>query len=172
VKGGKHVYGWSEVDTTGKIAVPDEALAEYNLTQPCKVILLSGSARSGGFALTTALLLKNSVLSRLLDKNQKLASFQLPERETLTVAGKPCCWVMLNTDGCVTVPLNTLKLYGVNAEDCLLSVRGSCFALAFCVKGPLIDEAKKHSNLMLFKKLVAGLRGSVKCLVEKAVMPT
>jgi hypothetical protein len=48
VKGGKYVYGWSEVGTTGRIAVPDEALAEYNLTAPCKVILLSGSAHSGG----------------------------------------------------------------------------------------------------------------------------
>jgi hypothetical protein len=151
VKGGKHVYGWSEVGTTGKIAVPDEALAEYNLTAPCKVIVLSGSARSGGFALTTASLLKNSVLSRRLDENPELASFQLPEGETILVAGKPCCWVTLNTDGCITVPLKTLKQYGINAEDRLLSVRGSRFALAFCVRGPLIDEAKKHSNLTVFK---------------------
>ena len=30
VKGGKYVYGWSEVGSGGKVAVPDEALAEYN----------------------------------------------------------------------------------------------------------------------------------------------
>ena len=151
MKGGKYVYGWSEVGTTGRITVPNEALVEYKLTAPCKVILLSGSKRSGGFALTTVLLLKNSVLSRLLDENPKLASFQLPEGETITVAGKPCCWVTLNTDGCITVPLKALKQYGVNVGDRLLSVRGSRFALAFCVKGPLIDEAKKHSSLTLFK---------------------
>jgi len=151
VKGGKHVYGWSEVGTTGKVAVPDEALAEYNLMPPCKVFLLSGSKRSGGFALTTASLLKNSVLLRPLDDTLELASFQLPEGETITVAGKPWCWVTLNTDGCITVPLKTLKQYGINAGDRLLAVRGSCFALAFCVKGPIIEEAKKHPNLTLFK---------------------
>jgi len=151
VKGGKHAYGWSEVGATGKVAVPNEALAEYNLTAPCKVFLLSGSKRSGGFALTTTSLLKNSVLSHPLDENPKLASFQLPEGETITVAGKPYCWVTLNSDGCITVPLKTLKQYGVNAGDRLLSVRGSRFALGFCVKGPLIEEAKKHPNLTLFK---------------------
>ena len=36
VKGGKHVYGWSEVGTAGNIAVPDEALEEYSLKTPSK----------------------------------------------------------------------------------------------------------------------------------------
>jgi hypothetical protein len=67
VKGGKYVYGWSEVGTTGEIAVPSEALAEYNLTAPHEVFLLPGSGRSGGFALTAASLLKNSFLARPLD---------------------------------------------------------------------------------------------------------
>jgi bifunctional DNA-binding transcriptional regulator/antitoxin component of YhaV-PrlF toxin-antitoxin module len=151
VKGGKYVYGWSEVGSDGRVMVPDEALAEYNLKPQCKVILLSGSRRSGGFALTTPSLLKNSRLSVILNKNPQLAGFQLPEGETIMIAGKPYCWVTLNSNGCVTVPLETLKEYGVNPGDLLLSVRGSCLALAFCVKGPLIDEAKKHSSLTLFK---------------------
>jgi len=151
VKGGKHVYGWSEVGTAGNIAVPDEALEEYNLKTPCKAILLPGSKRSGGFALTTVALLKNSRLSAILDGNPRRAGFQLREGETITVAGKPSCWVKLSTNGCIVVPLETLKEYRVNPGDLLLSVRGSRFALAFCVKGPLIDEAKKHSSLTLFK---------------------
>jgi len=151
VKGGKHAYGWSEVSATGKVAVPSEALEEYKFTPPCKVFLLSGSKRSGGFAVTTASLLKDSVLARPLKENPKLASFQLPEGETITVNGKPYCWVTLNTDGCITVPLETLKQYGVNAGDRLLAVRGSCFALGFCVRGPIIEEAKKHPSLTLFK---------------------
>ena len=151
VKRGKHVYGWSAVSNDGNIVVPDEALAEYNLKPPCKVILLSGSRSSGGFAVTTVSLLKNSALSRLLDENPKLASFQLPEGVTTTVSRKPCCWVTLNSDGSIVVPLETLKKYGVNIGDLLLSVRGSRLGLGFCVKGPLIDEAKRHSGLILFK---------------------
>jgi hypothetical protein len=86
VKGGKFVYGWSEVGNTGKIAIPNEALAEYNLVPPCNVILLFDSTRSGGFTLTATSLLKNSVISHLLAENSKLAGFQLPEGETVTVA--------------------------------------------------------------------------------------
>jgi len=151
VKGGKYVYGWSEVGSDGRIVVPDEALADYSLKPPCKVILLSGSRRSGGFALTTVSLLKNSRLSAVLDESPRLAGFQLPEGEAVKVAGKPCCWVTLNPDGSIVVPSETLKEYGFNPGDQLLSVRGSRLALAFCVKGPLTDEAKKHSSLTLFK---------------------
>jgi hypothetical protein len=56
----------------------------------------------------------------------------------------------LNTYGSIIVPLKTLEKYGVKAGDQLLSVRGSCFALAFCVKGPIIEEAKKPSKLNPF----------------------
>jgi hypothetical protein len=151
VKGGKYVYGWSEVSSEGRVAVTDEALADYSLKPPCKLILLSGSRRSGGFALTTVALLKNSRLSVILDENPQLAGFQLPEGEAVKIAGKPYCWVTLNTDGSIVVPLETLKEYGVNPGDHLLSVRGSRLALGFCVKGPLLDEARKHSSLTLFK---------------------
>jgi hypothetical protein len=150
VKGGKYVYGWSKVGENGKIVVPNEALVEYNIQLPCKVILLSGSSRSGGFVMTTVALLKNSALFRLLDDNLKLAGFLLAEGEIIQVSGKPCCWVKLNVDNCIVVPLESLKKYGVNSRDLLLSVRGSRLGLGFCVKGPLIDEAKRHSSLILF----------------------
>ncbi|PVX25844.1 MAG: hypothetical protein CW691_03235 [Candidatus Bathyarchaeum sp.] len=151
VKGGKHVYGWSKVSSKGKVMVPDEAITEYNLKPPCKVILFPGSKRSGGFAVTTVTLLKNSPLSRILHENPKLANFQLPEGKTVMIAERPYCVVTLNPDKSITVPLETLKQYGVNMGDRLLSVRGSCRALGFCVKGPLIDEAKNHSSLTVFK---------------------
>ena len=151
VKGGKPVYGWSKVGKDGKIVFPTEALAEYNFPLPCKAILLSGRSRSAGFAVTTVSLLKNSALSSLLDDNPKLADFQLAEGEIILVAGKPCCWVTLDSDGFIVVPLESLKKYGVKTGDLLLSVRGSRFGLGFCVKGPLIDEAKRHPTLILFK---------------------
>jgi bifunctional DNA-binding transcriptional regulator/antitoxin component of YhaV-PrlF toxin-antitoxin module len=151
VKGGKYVYGWSEVSSEGRIVVPDEALRDYQLKIPCKVILLSGSRSSGGFALTTVALLRKSVLSNMLDENPQLFGFELPEGEIMTIAGKPYCWVTLNQDGRITVPLETMKEYGVNPRDQLLSVRGSHLALGFCVKGPLIDEAEKHSSLTVLK---------------------
>lgn len=151
VKGGKHVYGWSEVGRDGKIVIPTEALADYNIQLPCKVILLSGSSRSGGFAVTTLSLLKNSALFRLLENNPKLADFELTEGETILVAGKPCCWVTMDINGCIIVPLKSLKKFGVETGNLLLSARGSRLGLGVCAEGPLIEEAKRHPSLILFK---------------------
>ncbi|MGD9130473.1 MAG: hypothetical protein PVH73_02730 [Candidatus Bathyarchaeota archaeon] len=150
VKGGKYVYGWSEVDGNGRIVVPSEALKEYGFKDADKVIVMPGSKRSGGFALTTPSLLKNSRLSVILDREPRLAGFRLREGETVTVGARTYCWVKLSSKGEFVVPAETLREYGVNLGDRLLSVRGSRFALGFCVRGPLIDEAKKHLNLKLF----------------------
>jgi bifunctional DNA-binding transcriptional regulator/antitoxin component of YhaV-PrlF toxin-antitoxin module len=143
VKGGKYVYGWSRVSVKGKIVIPDEAKEEYDLTAGDKAILMPGSKRSGGFSLTTNKLLGNSRLSAILDSCPRLAEFQKPGGKAIEINGKPYCWVKLNKDGDITVPLETLKLYGVNPGDLLLSVRGSNLGIAFSAKGPIIDEAKK-----------------------------
>ena len=151
VKGGKYVYGWSEVSSNGRIVVPNEALIEYNFKTPSNVILMPGSKRSGGFALTTPSMLENSKISVFLDDEPRLAQFELDEGGTVTVGKRIYGWTRLNADGSIIVPLETLKKYGVEPGDMLLSVRGSGLALAFIVKGPLIAEAKKHSTLSSFK---------------------
>jgi bifunctional DNA-binding transcriptional regulator/antitoxin component of YhaV-PrlF toxin-antitoxin module len=151
VKGGKYVFGWSEVDVNGRIVVPPEALTEYNFKTPNKVILMPASKRSGGFAITTPSMLENSKISAFLDNEPRLARFELAEGETVTLGKRIYCWVKLDKDGSFTVPVETLKKYGVELGDMLLSVRGSGLALAFIVKGPLIAEAKKHSILASFK---------------------
>jgi bifunctional DNA-binding transcriptional regulator/antitoxin component of YhaV-PrlF toxin-antitoxin module len=151
VKGGKYVYGWSEVDSHGRIVVPIEALEEYGFKDADKVILTPASKRSEGFALTTPSLLKNSRLSVILDENPKLAGFQLPEGKTVTVGTRTYCWVKLNSKGEFVVPAETLREYGVNLGDRLLVGRGSGLALAFIAKGPIVAEAKKHSELVVFR---------------------
>ena len=55
----------------------------------------------------------------------------------------------MNKDGSIAVPARTLKNYEINPGDNVLSVRGSRFALGFVVRGPIIDEAKKHSNIKI-----------------------
>jgi len=151
VKGGKYVYGWSEVDSNGRIVVPSEALEEYGFKDADKVIVMPASKRSGGFALTTPFLLKNSRLSVILDRKSRLAGFQLREGETVTVGTRTYCWVKLNGKGEFVVPVETLKAYGVNLGDRLLVGRGSGLALAFIAKGPIVAEAKKHSGLAVFR---------------------
>ena len=151
VKGGKYVYGWSEVDSNGRIVVPSEALEEYGFKDASKLIVMSGSNRSGGFALTTPSLLKNSRLSVILDREPQLAEFRLREGETVTVGARKYCWVKLNSKGEFVVPAETLREYGVNLGDRLLVGRGSGLALAFIARGPIVAEARKHSGLALFR---------------------
>jgi bifunctional DNA-binding transcriptional regulator/antitoxin component of YhaV-PrlF toxin-antitoxin module len=151
VKGGKYVYGWSEVDSNGRIVVPSEALEEYGFKNADRVIVLSASKRSGGFALTTPSLLKNSQLSIILDREPRLTGFRLREGETVKVGTRTCCWVKLSSKGEFVVPAETLRAYGVNLGDRLLVGRGSGLALAFIAKGPIVAEARKHSGLSLFK---------------------
>lgn len=151
VKGGKYVFGWSKVGNNGKIAIPNEAIKEYKLTRNENLILMPGSRRSGGFGLTTEKLLKNSPLSVILEKNPQLAEYQVSEGEALEINGKTYCWVKIHNDGSITVPIETLKRYGVKPGDRLLSVRGSNRAIGFPVRGPLIEEAKKHPEIELFE---------------------
>ncbi len=151
VKGGKHVYAWSKVNNNGRIVIPNEAITEYNLLTCDKVILMPGSKRSGGFAVTSVEALKKSALRVILDGHPQLADFQITEGTTIEIKGRPYCWIKMNKNGSITVPLETLKKYGVNLGDKLLSVRGSGVALGFIVKGPIIDEAKKHADIKMYE---------------------
>jgi len=150
VKGGKYVYGWSKVGKKGRIVIPPEALEEYNLTGSKSVYLVSGSKRSGGFGVTTMELLEDSPLAVMVNKNPPLAEFQVPEGEVVDISGRPWCWVQ-SQKGSITIPPETLALYGVSPGDLLLSVRGSRVALGFLIKGPIIEEAKTHSEIELFE---------------------
>jgi bifunctional DNA-binding transcriptional regulator/antitoxin component of YhaV-PrlF toxin-antitoxin module len=142
VKGGKYAYGWSKVGTEGRIVIPPEAANEYKFTDG-PVIVIPGSKRSGGFAVTTAERLKASRLSGMVD-NTPLNDCSVPEGELVVINRKCCCWVTLK-EGTLTIPVETLSQYGVNPGDVLLSVRGSGLALGFIVKGPIIEEARTHT---------------------------
>ena len=62
---------------------------------------------------------------------------------------KKICWVVLDSNDCIILPLKTLKDYGVEPGDNLLSVRGSRVGIGFPVTGPIINEAMKHNCLKL-----------------------
>jgi len=149
VKGGKYVFGWSKVGDEGKIVIPPEAFSEYHfMTYKCG-ILLPGSKTSGGFGLTTLEALRNSHLSDILEKCPELAAFQVSEGEAIENHGKTYCWVTLR-DNSIVVPVKTLEKYGITPSDYVLSVRGSHLALGFLIRGPIVEEAKKHPEIEVF----------------------
>lgn len=149
VKGGKYVFGWSKIGTDGKIVIPPEAAEEYNLTAWTKVIVIPGSKRSGGFGLTTVERLQNTPLAGIAHVFSQ-ADVHIPEAKVVEINGRLCCWVELHNNS-ITIPGETLKNYGVNPGDLLLSARGSHVALGFLVKGPIIEEAKTHDEIEVFE---------------------
>lgn len=151
VKGGKHVYGWSMVSEAGRIAIPKEAMDEYGFGEYDKVILMSGSRRSGGFAVTTPKLLSGSPLSAVLNRFPRLRTFQMPEARVVRAAGRSYCWTTIGEGGYITLPLDTLREYQVIPGDRLLTVRGSGVGLGFAVKGPIVEQAATHPELEVFE---------------------
>ncbi len=151
VKDTKYVYGWSKVDSKGKITIPIEARKKYNLGDAKKVFLIPSVRRSGGFGVATEESLKNSPLAkRVLNKNQQLADYKLNEGEYIEIKGRPYCWVKLHSDGSFNVPEETLKRFKINPGEDLLLMKRSNLALGFLAQGPIIKEAKKHSELKKF----------------------
>lgn len=150
VKGGKHVFGWSRVGSSGRIVVPPAALKEYRLRESEKLVLLPGSRTSGGFGLGSGKTVKRSPRGMVLKADPRLEKFQVPEGEVIEYRNKPYCWVRLCGGG-VTVPPETLNQYGIRVGDRLLVIRGSGLAVGFAVRGPIVEEARKHRELEIFE---------------------
>lgn len=149
VKGGKHVFGWTRVGKAGRIAVPPEALEEYSLHEADRLILVPGSQTSGGFGLGSPQVLIQTPLWTAIETRPELEAFECERGSLIECDGKLMGWVELQ-HGEVTVPLESLKHFGINAGDSLLVVRGSGRALGFIVKGPITAEARKHPDLPVF----------------------
>jgi hypothetical protein len=150
VKGGKHTYGWCRVGENGRILLPPEATGEYGFMDPMKLFMLPGSKKSGGFSVGSLDSISLSPIAAVLDAFPELAKFQLPEGATVEYHGRWFCWIELR-DGAIQVPPETLQHYSVQIGDELLAIRGSNLAVGFAVRGPIVEEAKKHPDLMLFE---------------------
>jgi hypothetical protein len=149
VKGGKHVFGWSRVARDGQIRIPPEALQEYSRKDPERLIVISGSQTSGGFGLASLASLRGSPLATVAGVRPDLASFAIPEGELLEHRGRAYSWVEVRA-GVIRLPSGTLARYGIALGDDLLVIRGSGLALGFAVRGPIVEEARKHPELERF----------------------
>jgi bifunctional DNA-binding transcriptional regulator/antitoxin component of YhaV-PrlF toxin-antitoxin module len=150
VKGGKHVFGWSRVGSTGWVTIPPEALEEYHIKEADRLIVVPGSRTSGGFGLASPESVKRSLLGVVMDIRPELAEFRIPEGEVVECQGKPHCWLQVRNGG-VTFPPETLEKYGIAVGDKLLVIRGSGLAVGFAVRGPIVDEAGRHDELEMFE---------------------
>jgi hypothetical protein len=141
VKGGKNTFGWSIVREQGDIAIPPDAYAEYGFVEGETALVMSGSRKSGGLVLSRfETFMKSSIAGVLKEQGE------LPEEETVKIGPRFYCRVQIR-DMRFSLPLSTLEKYGITKGAALLTVRGSNVGLTFIVKGPIIEEAKKHPEL-------------------------
>ena len=150
VIGAKHTFGWSAVGDQGRIAIPAEAIAEYGLMDGEKLIVVPGSRTSGGFGLSSRESVRGSILGVILEKHPELEEFRVPAGDVIEHEGRPYCWVRFH-HGAIDLAAPTLAMFGVNIGDRLLVIRGSGLAVGFAVRGPIVEEAKKHGELPVFR---------------------
>jgi hypothetical protein len=127
VKGGKWAYGWVCVSPQCEIVIPPQAWEEYTFCEGKEALFITGSRRSGGFALSTLALWGERT--------------ELPGRGAMRLLGRAELG-----PGRVRVP----EAVGVQAGQRLLAVRGSCTGLGFVARGPIYEEALRHPELELF----------------------
>lgn len=122
-KGGKWVFGWAIVNDEKTILIPPTAYAEYQFEANEPVVFLRGSRRSGGFGLGKKNKIAGSILhSRIAEEGsiQEARQFTLP------------------------------YFIAAAAGEKFLVVRGSNYALGFLQKGPIVEEALRHSDVEEF----------------------
>ncbi|MFX1518052.1 MAG: hypothetical protein ACFFC6_17260 [Promethearchaeota archaeon] len=148
VKGGKFVFGWSLVQKTGKISMPEEAFFEYDFNNCDKIVILPGSSTSGGFSIACVSQLSKGSLKEILAHlrySEKLKTFEIPEQKVLEYKNKRfICWLKLAKSKYFTLLPEVLQVYGIEIGDKLLVCRGSGHALGFIVRGPIIETAQNH----------------------------
>jgi hypothetical protein len=153
VKGGKYIFGLSQIYEDFQINIPPEALEEYKLKNEEAVILISGSKTSGGFSICSISKLKDSKLSVLLDLlqfNDHKGTFRIPENEVVHFKRRIVCRIRLEKNGSFYLCHKLVEYLRLGNCRKIVVARGSGLGLGFISKGPIFNEALKHHELRLF----------------------
>jgi hypothetical protein len=151
VKGGKYVFGWTTINTDGRIRIPDEAFDEYNFKMCEKIILMSGSITSGGFSISRSDSLIASKIGQqiidLLGYLKESDSFTAHRLKVIKSGTRLITWTILDDDKNFWLSNELIDSLGLQIGSKLLVGRGSGLGPAFIARGRIYDEALKHKNL-------------------------
>ncbi len=148
VKGGKWIFGLTEVGHTGRIAVPPDAAEEYGFSPGDRLITMSASRSSGGFVLTSLALLAKTGFDALYHQAMSLAG---KEQEAVKTGSRWLAATDLRPDLSIRLSPDILAKYGINSGDHLAVGRGSWAGISFLVRGPILEECRKHPGLTVFR---------------------
>lgn len=145
-KGGKYVFGWSEIKEDGCVHFPGKVIEEYGLSQCSELILISGSKISGGFCISTYQTLLASKLNNILKSNPKLMKRETLDGEAISYKGRRYCWTAFYDGEHIKLTEDMLKEFELKIGDNLLIIRGSNIAYDCIVKGPLVEMAQQSKK--------------------------
>ena len=72
-KGGKYIFGWSNIGQNGELTFPTMAVKEYNLQEETYIYIVSGSKQTGGFCVMTEPLLSHSKLKNIIRRKSQFS---------------------------------------------------------------------------------------------------
>jgi hypothetical protein len=124
-KGGKWVFGWCVVSSSGEVRIPPAAFDEYSFQIGEPIVYLRGSRRSGGFS---------------IGRKENLAVSSTPLLRRSIGQG------IIHEEDRIVIPSET----GIHAGQHLLAVRGSRYAVLFLTGGPIYEQAIKHPEIETF----------------------
>lgn len=149
-RGGKYVFGWSQVSENGVIVIPGEAVGEYGLNPGTEVVLISGSKSSGGLVMAIKSVLKQSKMGVILTDIPEPDNQQTEEGTVFVLRDRLYCRTRVGKNDTLMLKPQVLEAFGIAAGDRLLSVRGSYIGLSMISKGLIVECAKRHFELECF----------------------
>ncbi len=145
-KGGKFIFGQSEIHSGYKIILPPQAVSEYDISCEGRVYLFTGSKSAGGFCVTRRELLLRSKIGNILEDNPNLSQYSMPPLEFVKYKGRSYFWAEITADGIITLNEKAAEFLGIEIGMKLLSIRSSDIAFTMGAKGPLIEKAINYNG--------------------------
>lgn len=139
-KGGKFIFGISIMKEDFSVQLPTQAIEEYDITSENKVILITGSKKTGGFVVTRKGLLYDSKIGNILKDTPKLCEYEMPEGEFVQYKGRKYCWYNISENGVLKCSSEMLSIFEIDVNTKLLSIRSSDIAFTMGAKGPLLEK--------------------------------
>lgn len=140
-KGGKFIFGESEIRFDGSVWLPPQAVEEYGIASEGKVYLFTGSKITGGFCVTRKGLLLPSKLGHILTEMPVLLNYEVPEGTFVPYKGRSYCWITISETGEIILTEEMMEFLNLKPEMRLLSIRSSDIAFTMGAKGPLLEKA-------------------------------
>lgn len=145
-KGGKFVFGLSEIHENLSVQFPPQALQEYHLINESKIIIFTGSKITGGFCVTSYPLLSSSKLSHSLKECPKLNDCSVSPGTLIPYKGRSYSWLPLKEDGTTVLSFDLMEKLDLNVGKELLSIRCSDIAFTMGAKGPILERAYDYAG--------------------------